>query len=750
MPRAFGAFIAFVLAIVVSAPVLSMLDTVAEADAALPEVTLRIGFMQKVDSLNPYVGVSDASYFFYGLVYDALTCVDKSLVTSPNLALGTWVVPTTDPELVASGEPYGSVWQYNLTTNAVWSDGQPFTADDVVWNINLNAQNYVDLWAFQPYTYFANYADKVDDNTVRVHFFDRETGSPKAAAYAYSMPMYLLPRHLLKDMTAARLGFQWTGVYQSDVMPIVGTGPFIASPSLYADWLAGNPITLVKNPNYHFFQDFGKQIWFDKIQMTFFDDTLAMQLALEHDQLDIAQFPPQTYYNLKTRVNDGSVRNVQTYDGPKVTQYWTEIGICGSDNLKNPSRLDPVIRHAMAMATDKSYITDNFYLGLGDEGTTLLSPINPTWHYEPTVSEKIKYNPAAAASLLENNGYIDVDSDGIREATSSSPAVASGWVSAGTPLSYEMILGVENPEEKEIAIWLKTQWNQIGIDLTYVVVDYWTLNTLVYSYDYDMMIWHWSSDLDPNYQLFAMSSMAIGGWNDIYYQSRFYDENYTLSVSAMNPALRKQYVDNCQSIFYGDSYSIIMAYPYQTYAWRTDTFFGWGDWNSYPGLSLDNYWTANPLLFQLMPSDWLHFGPPTDLSLHAQSRAKVNTTVTIEATAKHPNGLSLSFMIDFGDGATDSFQADGGTGLQTAEFTHTYTSIGVYRVTASVDDGYPGGSHVTNTSRTIVIGEKGYSTEYSIAGAAVAIASATIALTVFWTRGRGRSKNGPGDAGGLR
>jgi hypothetical protein len=62
---------------------------------------------------------------------------------------------------------------------------------------------------------------------------------------------------------------------------------------------------------------------------------------------------------------------------------------------------------------------------------------------------------------------------------------------------------------------------------------------------------------------------------------------------------RKVYVDNCQKVHYDDAPFIIMACPYQTYAWRTDTFEGWGDWENDPGRSMDNFWGGNPLFFDL-------------------------------------------------------------------------------------------------------------------------------------------------------
>jgi len=78
-------------------------------------------------------------------------------------------------------------------------------------------------------------------------------------------------------------------------------------------------------------------------------------------------------------------------------------------------------------------------------------------------------------------------------------------------------------------------------------------------------------------------------------------------VNTTNPTLRKQWVDETQRVFYNDSPYIILSYGYQTYAWRNDTFTGWGDWQADPGRSVDNFWMGNPLWFDLVPA-----GPPPD------------------------------------------------------------------------------------------------------------------------------------------
>lgn len=666
--------------------------------------------MQSVDSLNPYVGLNDASHVFYGLVYDALTVIDNDMMPAPNLARGptlyegTWALPEgfdSDPKLV--GMPYGSVWQYNLTQNAVWADGEPFTADDVIYNLWLNAEptHYDCMWAYQPYSYYMHEAWKLDEYTVRVSFWDRATLAPMPASYAYLLSIPMLPKHLLEQLPGgfSTIGMDWTGVFPESLspgMPIVGTGPFTATPTIMSDWLAGDHITLVRNPNCHWATDFGKDIEFDQLVMRFFQDSTAMALALKNNVIDAAAYPPTAYDAIKDDVDDGRLLNVTCFDGPKITQYFTEVGFCMADAGPNPSRLDPVIRQALHMATNKQYIVDNMYLGYGEPGTTLIPPINSYWHYEPTAGEEFQYDLTAAAALLETNGYVDIDSDGYRECTISSTAVQMGWVSEGTKLQYDMIVRKEYPEEKDIAQYLKSQWEQVGVLLQYIVVTELTLSQVVYSYSYDTMIWYWSADVDTNYMLFTQSRAAWNGWSDNKYYNPAFDENYTNSVRSMDKIERKFYVDNCQRVHYDDSPYIILAYPTQTYAWRTDTFSGWGDWAADPGRSLDNYWTGNPLFFDLAPLNVVE--EPAAFFDVSPSVGTVATMFHLDASACSDQVYSAEDLEVRWDWEDDGVWDTDWTYYKLAG--HQYSSPGGYTIRMEV--GNPGGA-TNETTRTVTV-----------------------------------------------
>ncbi|MCX6657783.1 MAG: ABC transporter substrate-binding protein [Euryarchaeota archaeon] len=704
--RAFAVFVAVVTAFILAVPLGGILGIIGGVQAAPPETVLRIGFLQKIDSLNPYIGVNDASFIFYGLVFDAMNVIDNKMEPTPDLATGIWAVPTSDPEMQLTGDPYGSVWQYNLTDKAMWHDGEPFTADDAVFNFNLNAHNFASMWAYQPYSYFMKDAVKIDEQTVRVHFYDRATGDPMPAAYAYLLSIPMLPKHKLEMMDPFTIGFNWTGLFPSEDPPLVGTGPFMATSQLHSEWLAGDHITLVRNPNYHwkYTKAGAPEIKFDKLIMYFYDESTAMTYALENNQLDIAAFPPQAYRNIKSDVASGNLKNITTFDGPKITQYWTEIGINANLAGPNPSRLDKNIRTAMAMATNKSYIVSQYYLGLADEGTTMIPPVNSYWHYEPNATEKIPLDLVAANSMLEAAGYRDIDYDGIRECTASSYAVTQGLVPEGKKLTYDMLVRREYPEEKDIAMYLQDSWRSVGIQLQYRIVDEAQLSSEVYAYQYDTFIWYWSADIDPNYQLFVQTRAAWGGWSDNKWTNATYENNYLKSVTELNKTQRKVYVDNCQRANYLDAHYIILAYPYQTYAWRDDTFSGWGDWAADPGRSMDNFWMGNPLFFDLVPIAGGD-APPVDVGMIALPLPTVpDQDVYFVAFASDVFGDALSFWLDFGDGSWAHESSPGGSSdLQLVEFSHRYMTVGNFTATLWVDDGSGLEGHNVSVELTVVV-----------------------------------------------
>jgi len=534
----------------------------------------------------------------YSLVYDGLQSVGENLESVPNLANSCVPVPTSDPLMQASGEKFGSVWEYRLTRNATWHDGVPFTARDVIFTVNLQiGVNYSTMWAYQPYMRFITRADMIDNFTVRLHFTDGVYGS-NPVAFGGALYFPIVAEHVLSSYTPSDLSFSWNG------FPMIGTGPY----GLEGVDVLSNSVTLLRNPYYHAIADRGVQARVDRIVLKTYDDDLSLYSALKIGRVQLAKFENQSAYrNVTSDISAGRVTGITSFVGLSPDQIRSNINICMHQNSKNPSRLDPIVRQAMAMGTNKSYILSNFYGGFGVEGTTLVSPIEAAWHYEPSAAEKAKlaYNLSAAAALLESNGYIEIDADSVRECTASSPSVQKGYVGVNEHMEYELLVSVDNPQDGNIASFLHNEWAQMGVNLVILNVTGEELMRIVFSYNFDLALSFSFCDPDPSQLLFTQSGLSWGGWNDNGYLNTSYDENYTSSISELNQNIREADVDICQRIHYLDIGYINLAYWYQMIAWRDGNFTGWGDWQSKPGRSICAHWSANPLLFSLSPANWI-------------------------------------------------------------------------------------------------------------------------------------------------
>ncbi|OGS43480.1 MAG: hypothetical protein A3K76_07390 [Euryarchaeota archaeon RBG_13_57_23] len=613
----------------------------ANADAAI--TTLRIGMIEPIDSLNPFIGVNDNAYIFYGLVYDFLMCVDEDLNPAPNLALSWHVVPD---EL-----PLGSVWQYNLTQNAYWHDGEPFDADDVVFTFNYQiGLNWTDMWAYQPYTVLVDSVERVDEYTVRVHYKDFQ-GNPAPASYGASMMLPIVPEHYWSKILPSAAGFSHT-----NPKPL-GTGPFICTDQTYSEFLTGDRLILYRNPDYHGFTDFGWDIKFERLILEFYLEPSALVTDIQRGGIDIAELSPPHYKNLVDWLAANPTSSIGIDNSLKCTQYSKEISICMSDQSgadTNLLRLDPVVRQAMAHATNKTFICDAIFKGYAEEGASIISPISPYWYWEPSPDEEYYFSVEKANELLDSAGYNLWDDD--HKYRKSTPGLSFQWQDKtytfpdSKVLEFEVVVEAELYEDLEVYNYLEEAWAECGIKLTPRVVNSALWGVIVYGGYFDLTITYWSGDPDPNYLVYIQSTYSLNGWSENWYSSPLYDENYTNSLLEQDPVQRQEYIRNCQYWDYIDAAFIVYCYPHGCHAWRNDHYTGWGDWKAHPGRSLANFWSANPLFFDLEPV----VGNAPPIALLDNVAGPANQSLTITAYAFDPDEDEMTYRLVFGDGANVS------------------------------------------------------------------------------------------------
>ena len=670
-------------------------------------VSFHVGYLQAVDSLNPFMGQEDASYVFYSLVYDFLFSPDQDGNWVPNLALS------------ASCDAVCMNWTYQIRQGVYWNDPanptvhNQLTADDVNFTINYNIANFFQLWAYQPYV---NRIVQCGAQT-RPHCGAVQTGAWQVTVY-FDRP-FAPGRALLIPIIQKA---QWQSISPSQAQyhftnsDPIGTGPYIADTNIYTEWVNGQPLQLHKNPSYH---QVGSHIgppFIDDLYLQQFNGENSLVSALEAGEVDLAKFTPSGYAAVAHQPNIAEQQALIS------TNEWNEIAFSQLDSSTadknlNPARWDVNVRRALAMATNKDFIDETIYAGKGVRGDSLLTPITPQLWYDPTTDPgaNLTFNLQAANALLNQSGYTVWSGgsfgSGVRAAARNifmnittnacncpNPTPVTKEVLAGTPLAFSMAVRQEFPQEQDVAKYLQAEWAQVGVQLTPQVMLESALSAAVFGGGVDTYIWYWSGGgPDPNYLLSIASAFTLNGWSDSYWNNVTYNNLYIQQLAAVDPTVRPQYVRAAEKVQYESAVYIIYIVPYGQWAYRTDRFTGWGDWLAHPYRQFDAYYGANPLFLDLQPNH-----PPTTPAIQSPVppvRVFANTSLTFAGNSTDIDpSETLTWTWSWGDGSSTVHAYPSSVSQDTAS--HVWGVPATYSVTLSVSDG---GYNVTSSPFSVQV-----------------------------------------------
>jgi peptide/nickel transport system substrate-binding protein len=452
------------------------------------------------------------------------------------------------PELATEWEvsPDGKEWTFAIRSDATWHDGEPVTARDVAFTFNYIDDN--ELLNLAAYTDGITKAEVVDDTHVKI-----TTAEPKANMLRMVVP--ILPEHIWSKVS----GKAAAGSYQNKP-PIVGDGPF-----QIVEWQKGKFVRLEANPDY-----WGGRPKVDEVifQLYTNPDTMAQDLKL--GTIDGAINVPAAQFK-QLGGEDGIEANNAT------SWQFTEIGMnCydSPDSLGNPVLLDPEFRRAVNWAVDREKVVSVAMNGFATAGSSLIVPYS-SYHWEPPADKAFTYDPAKANELLDAAGYKDADGDGFRETKD------------GKKLSLRFYATSDAPENQTAAKLIVGWLEDVGIKLQLQVLDAGALIDAQYNYDgdtyapdWDLFIWYWTQDVDPQFMLGIYTPQQIEGWNDCLWTDPEYTRLNTQQSQAIDEAARKPIVDQMQQIFYDAAPYAILAYPFQLEAYDVA---GWQGWVHVPG-----------------------------------------------------------------------------------------------------------------------------------------------------------------------
>jgi peptide/nickel transport system substrate-binding protein len=202
-------------------------------------------------------------------------------------------------------------------------------------------------------------------------------------------------------------------------------------------------------------------------------------------------------------------------------------------------------------------------LGFGTPGTALLPDGLGIW-YNSSLQD-YAFDVAMANQILDDNGYLDTDGDGVREMPDGSQ-----------PLTFRINWPSDSIDSPRIAELLSEMWGQVGVRLEAQALDADTLTAVCCpAFDFDVILWGWGSDPDPNLLLSVMTTDEIPtGSSETGYSNSEFDELYYEQASELDLQRRIDLVWRMQEIVHEDVVYIIPYYAENVQAYRTDRFTG--------------------------------------------------------------------------------------------------------------------------------------------------------------------------------
>jgi peptide/nickel transport system substrate-binding protein len=286
---------------------------------------------------------------------------------------------------------------WKLKEGLLWSDGEPLTAEDVVftWESIVDPANVV--------TQITGY-DKIesvtalDETTVEIKFAELYPPWPTLFTQGPNNSGAIMPKHILEGQTGLENNAE---IHQ----PTVVTGPFMIS-----EWIAGDHMSLVPNPNYY--KGAPK---LEQINIKFVPDPEAALAGLQTGDID--WFPNFSEAEISTVGALEPDVHLVVVPGADFEHYFFNMATVEGVNGVGQSDYDGFcpfkdvrVRKALNLGIDRFAIVDALLEGQ----TTVPAHQWPNSFWDSGI-EPYPFDPDQAMALLDEAGYTDQDGDGVRE-----------------------------------------------------------------------------------------------------------------------------------------------------------------------------------------------------------------------------------------------------------------------------------------------------------------------------------------------
>ena len=366
-------------------------NTVSTAD----QQVMKLLYWQAPTILNPHLATGFKDFDAARIVYEPLASYDKNDQLIPFLAAE---IPSIENGGIAKD---GKSVTWKLKQNVQWADGEPFTAEDVVFTYEF-IKNPEVAAASQEYYSTIEKVEAIDNYTVKITFKDVTPGWEVPFTGQNGM---ILPEHIFKEYNGANIREA-----PANQKPI-GTGPYQV-----VEFKPGDIIIYEPNPNYWE----ADKPYFQRVELKGGGDaTSAARAVLQTGDADYA-YNLQVEANILKQLEAAGKGKVVASFGPYVERIMinftdpnqaSETGERSSTEFSHPFLSDKKVRQAFDLAIDRDTIATQLYGATGRPTAQLL--VAPETYKSDNIS--YEYNLEKAATLLDESGWKDTNNNGVRD-----------------------------------------------------------------------------------------------------------------------------------------------------------------------------------------------------------------------------------------------------------------------------------------------------------------------------------------------
>jgi len=430
-----------------------------------------------ISTLNPTLVDDVYSSWISTFLFDALvggSPVDGTVV--PGLA-DYWEVADD-----------GVTHTFHLNKNATWHDGNPVTADDVIFSFDgVLAEDSLSVRKATVEQYLKEYK-KIDDHTVQL------IGNAPSAEFVRNTAgqFGILPKHIWEGVPPGEWGSD-PGSTGQDPARVIGSGPF-----KFVEWVLGDHVTLTRNADYW---DQQNTPLIDEYVYRVIADAASAIASLQTGESDVVEVPPTQANPLQQSNPELQIVDFDTYN----FNYY----IVNQDPSRTELFTDVRVRQALHYALDRDLIVQTAYQGYAvrADGT---QPVLSIAYAPDRINTIYTYDPDRARSLLDEAGWTE-GGDGIRE-------------KEGTRLSFECMYS-EGVARYETQIpYMQQAWREVGIEMIPTAVPFPTLSDAADAGTYQMAVWGFSWTPDPSQgDMFRCDAVPPNGFNSMRYCNEEFD-----------------------------------------------------------------------------------------------------------------------------------------------------------------------------------------------------------------------------------